>query len=67
MKTSMLTGADLSYWVARANAFRHAQERNILRRHYGDVSLNDPISEPSMRAFVASKIGTTLPDRITWN
>jgi hypothetical protein len=66
MQTAILTGADLSYWVARANMHGHTQESNILRRHYGDMSRNDPIDEPAMRAFVETKIGKTLPERSTW-
>lgn len=67
MQTATLTGADLAYWVARANMRGHAQESNVLRRHYGSVSRNDPGSEPSMRAFVFQKIGPLLPSRSTWH
>lgn len=56
MNTLDLTGPDLAYWVARANLPGHAQERNVLRRHYGDVNRNAPTAEASMRAFVAAKI-----------
>ena len=42
METSTLTGPDLAYWVARANMRGHAQEGNVLRRHYGSPSRNDP-------------------------
>ena len=67
MKTQELTGADLSYWVARANMVGHFQERNVLRRHYGSDSRNDPASEPSMRNFVCSKLGPLRPERSTWH
>lgn len=67
MDTSTLTGPDLAYWVARANMRGHAQEGNVLRRHYGSANRNDPGAEPSMRAFVCQKIGPVLPDRSTWH
>ena len=66
METATLTGPDLAYWVARANMRGHVQEGNVLRRHYGSVSRNDPGSEPSMRAFVIEKFGPALPERSTW-
>ena len=34
----------------------HAQEGNVLRRHYGSVSRNDPGTEPPMRAVTAEPI-----------
>lgn len=67
METSTLTGPDLAYWVARANMRGHAQEGNVLRRHYGLASRNDPGAEPSMRAFVFQIIGPVLPDRRAWH
>ncbi len=67
METATLTGPDLAYWVARANMHGHAQEGNVLRRHYGSVCRNDPSAEPSMRAFVCQKIGPVLPDRSAWH
>lgn len=67
MNVQELTGADLAYWVARANMAGHAQEQNVLRRHYGVISRNNPSSEPSMREFVAKKIGSVLPVRSTWH
>lgn len=67
METAMLTGADLAYWVARANMRGHAQEGNVLRRHYGVVRQNDSGAEPSMRAFVLQKIGPVLPVRSAWH
>lgn len=67
METATLTGPDLDYWVARANLHGHAQEGNVLRRHYGAVSRNDPSEEPSMRAFVCQKFGPALPSRSSWN
>lgn len=67
MQIEKLTGADLSYWVARANVAGHPQERNIIRSHYGSISRNDPIAETSMRNFVFQKIGPVLPERSSWN
>lgn len=67
MLTQELVGADLAYWVARANMLGHAQEQSVLRRHYGRVNKNNPSSEPSMKAFVMSKIGPTLPERSMWH
>jgi hypothetical protein len=67
MHTASLTGADLSYWVARANMQGHPQERNVCRSQYGLKSRNDPISEPSMREFVFKKIGPVLPERSAWH
>ena len=64
MRTADLTGQDLAYWVARANAKGSHQEANVLRKHYGDgANTNLPTEEPSMRAFVASKFGALLPAR----
>ena len=57
METATLTGPDLAYWVARSTCVAMRKEGNVLRRHYGSVSCNDPIAEPSMRAFVCQKIG----------
>lgn len=67
MKTATLTGPDLAYWVARANMLGHAQDRNVIRSHYGNVTSHDPSAEPGMRAFVAEKIGAMLPERSAWN
>ena len=63
METATLTGPDLAYWVARANMRGHAQEGNVLRRHYGSVSRNYLGAEPSMLAFVCQKLGPVLPNR----
>ncbi len=67
MRTADLTGQDLAYWVARANMRGSHQEHNILHRHYGEgTPKHEPCAEPSMRAFVATKIGDALPSRAAW-
>jgi|GEM_PF-3923101 len=59
MKVSELSGPDLAYWVAKAN---NPADRNIIRSHYGNAAIYDPIDEPSMRAFVESKFGEEVPE-----
>lgn len=67
MLTADLTGPDLLYWVARANSAGSAQEKNVVRRHYGNgPGRHLPSDEPAMRAFVASKLGNELPARDAW-
>lgn len=66
MLTNELSGPDLCYWVARANARGGGQEGNILRRHYGELAIGDPVDESSKRAFIESKLGPVLPDRRLW-
>jgi|APLak6261690937_1056196.scaffolds.fasta_scaffold09072_1 hypothetical protein len=63
---SDLTGQDLAYWVARANQNGSAQERNVIRWHYGDDRKHELMDEPSMRVFIVSKLGNELPPRDTW-
>jgi len=67
MQTEKLTGPDLAYWVARANLNGHAQDCNVLRRHYGSVNRNDPCAEPSMRDFLCQKFGPVLPNCSVWH
>lgn len=66
MNTDELTGGDLLYWVARANMRGRHQERNVLRHHYNNSDVPDPVNEPGMRAFVLKIIGPVLPARGTW-
>ena len=66
MLTDHLTGADLSYWVARSNTKGSRQESLVLRRHYGLQPHNDPSVEPHMRNFVADKFGAVLPPCEQW-
>lgn len=66
MRTTELTGPDLAYWVARANAVGTKQTSMIRRQDYGQQSRNDPASEPHMRRFVEEKIGIVLPARHEW-
>lgn len=66
MLTKDLTGSDLDYWVARANASGSRQASNVLRRHYGTHGRGEPADEPSKRAFVAGKMGSVLPERGLW-
>lgn len=61
-----LQGPDLAYWVARANMRGSPFERDVLRAHFGTKPRHEPIDEPAMRDFVASKFGQTLPDRSAW-
>ncbi|OLP04444.1 hypothetical protein BLL52_4239 [Rhodoferax antarcticus ANT.BR] len=37
-----------------------------MRKHYGHISTQEPLSEASMRNFVFEKIGPTLPERSLW-
>lgn len=66
MLTKDLTGPDLCYWVARANAHGSRHESNVLRRHYGEGPNSDPVDEPAKRAFIQSKLGQVLPERSLW-
>lgn len=67
METANLTGQDLAYWVARANARHSRHEAAVQRKHYGaGQPLHDPVLEPSMRKFVAETLGDTLPARSEW-
>ena len=66
MQTADLNGADLAYWVARANMRGSRFERDVLRSHYGTAPHQDPNDETAMRAFVESKLGQTLPERSAW-
>jgi hypothetical protein len=64
VQTTELNGADLNYWVARAN---NPGDPNVLRQHYGTGNGgNDPIDEPWMRQYIVSKLGNSLPPRETW-
>lgn len=66
MRTADLTGQDLAYWTARANA-NGRNESMVRRRNYGaGQSRHEPINEPSMRAFVAHNFGDNLPARDAW-
>ncbi len=59
-----MTGQDLAYWIARANA---PHDANIVRRHYdGETPRHEPIDEPSMRRFVAEKFGAEVSERKQW-
>ena len=66
MLTEELTGPDLDYWVARANAAGSRQPAKVLRRHYGTHVRGEPADEPSKRAFVEGKLGSVLPERGLW-
>lgn len=67
MRVSDLTGQDLAYWVAMANATGSRQARNIVRRHYGTgPSRHEPGDESLMRDFVSGKFGPILPTREDW-
>lgn len=66
VKTGELTGADLAYWVARGNLRGSSAERDVRRAHYGAEPHHDPVDEPSMRAFVEGKFGSTLASRCLW-
>lgn len=63
IRVADIEGADLAYWVARANLRDSSSERDVQRAHYGVTPHYEPMDEPSMRAFVEGKFGTTLPDR----
>lgn len=58
-KTSELDGADLHYWVARANGLP-----DICRSHYGEGGYDGDKS--SARLFVALKFGGVLPCKDEW-
>ncbi len=62
-----LSGQDLAYWVARANARNSKDACNILRRHYGTGQPRHCVSaEKAMRTFVTEKVGNSVPDRTHW-
>lgn len=64
MLTNDLTGADLNYWVQRANS---PSDTNVIRWQFGvGHGGNCPATEPSMRAFVATVFGDRLPPRDEW-
>jgi len=66
VRTRGLSGPDLCYWVARANAQGSGQDGNVVRSHYGESANGDPADEASSRAFVESKLGPVLPHRGLW-
>ncbi len=67
VRTSSLSGPDLAYWVARANARGSVQDVNIRRQHYGSKCQYMAAGhEASQRAFVAETLGDGLPPRDDW-